>query len=76
MGAYDRFMQVVTEDGVETLVPGTQEPFRLLVDEEARRAVIERVGRVGPTRGHRNVIKAEMDELDGEAEQSAGVSLQ
>jgi hypothetical protein len=67
MGPYDRFMQVTVEDGVEIRLPGTREPFRLMVDEEARREVIARVGRYGPSRGHRNPIKAS-DELEGETE--------
>lgn len=64
MGAYDRFMQLVMEDGRESLVPCTQSPFRLLVDDEARREVIERVGRYGASRGHRNPVKADAEDFD------------
>jgi len=69
MGVYDRFMQVINEDGVECLIPATREPFKLLVDDEARRAVIERVGRLNPSRGHRNPIKAQ-DEYESELERA------
>lgn len=67
MGPYDRFMQVTNEDGTEIRLPGTRDPFRLLVDDEARREVIQRVSRYGASRGHRNPIKAS-DELEGETE--------
>jgi hypothetical protein len=68
MGAYDRFMQLVTEDGRESLVPCTQSPFRLLVDDDARREVIERVGRYGPSRGHRNPVKADSEDFEVDTE--------
>ncbi len=67
MGPYDRFMQVTNDDGTEIRLPGTRDPFRLLVDDEARREVIERVGRYGASRGHRNPIKAS-DEMESETE--------
>jgi hypothetical protein len=67
MGPYDRFMQVTDEDGTEIRLPGTRDPFRLLIDDEARREVIQRVGRYGASRGHRNPIKAS-DEAEAETE--------
>lgn len=67
MGPYDRFMQVTNEDGTEIRLPGTRDPFRLLIDDEARREVIQRVGRYGASRGHRNPIKAS-DEAEAATE--------
>ena len=40
------------------------DPFKLLIDEEARKAVVERAMGHEPTRGHRNLIKAVPAELD------------
>jgi hypothetical protein len=68
MGAYDliaRRYHLTDASDEEAIEPTpVREPFKLLIDEEARRAVLERAVAVQPTRNHRNLIKAVPAELD------------
>lgn len=60
MGAYDliaRRYHLAVEDDADAPA-AVAEPFKLLIDDEARRAVLERAIAIQPTRGHRNPIKA------------------
>ncbi|MEO7404299.1 MAG: hypothetical protein ABIU95_11580 [Burkholderiales bacterium] len=66
MGAYDLIArQYYGEADEEEMEPiRAKEPFKLLIDDDARRAVLERAVSHQPTRGHRNPIKAAPAELD------------
>lgn len=53
------------EEADELATPEPRAPFRMFVDDEARKAVLERATTVHqPTRGHRNPIKAVPAEMD------------
>ena len=55
----------ILDEADEAAAAKPAEPFRMLVDDEARRAVLERAMTAHqPTRGHRNPIKAVPAEMD------------
>jgi hypothetical protein len=66
MGAYDLIAKRFYGDveGEELEPTPARDPFRLLIDDDARKAVLERAVAHQPTRGHRNLIKAVASELD------------
>ena len=68
MGGYDliakRFYGDAEGEGDVIEPTPAREPFRLLIDDEARKAVLARAVTHQPTRGHRNPIKAVPVELD------------
>ena len=67
MGAYEQFYRMSTIDDEDAVIdtPPAREPFRLLIDDEARRQVIaEMLGRYGPSRRKENFSKGEDGEED------------
>jgi hypothetical protein len=63
------FYEMIARRGMMDETDGVAEvraadPFKLLIDEDARKAVVERAMGHEPTRGHRNLIKAVPAELD------------
>mgnify|MGYP006336992829 CR=1 FL=1 len=65
MNQYDMMpRRLIVDEADELTATKPIEPFKMLIDEEARKAVLERAMVHQPTRGHRNPIKAVPSEMD------------